>query len=124
MIFVSLMVNGWLHREKQYFNVHFFLCALSQSFLNCLLFVVGNPMGRVEKAAVVKYGYHHNMVDHSQCYMVAHTLSSKPPSQKRELTEVTSSKIKLARTQAVLPALPLCADGSLVVHVCFVVIQG
>lgn len=46
-------------------------------------------MGRVGKAAVVKCGYHDDMADHNQCYMVAHTLSSKPPSQKRELTEVT-----------------------------------
>lgn len=63
----------------------------SHSFLNCLLFLAGNPMGMVEKAAVVKCGYLHDMVGHSQRYMVAHTLSSKPPSQKRERTEAMSS---------------------------------
>lgn len=71
-----------------YFSVHYYL---SNSFLSCLLFLAGNPMGRVEKAALMKCGYHHVMVGHSRGYMVAHTPSSKPPSQKRELTEGMSS---------------------------------
>lgn len=69
--------------------VHYY--SSNRFFLSCLLFFAGNPMGRVAKAALMKCGYQHVMVGHSQGYMVAHTLSSKPPSQKRELTEAMSS---------------------------------
>lgn len=98
------------------FSVHYYL---SNSFLSCLLFLAGNPMGRVEKAALVKCGYHHVMVGHSQGYMVAHThrVQSHPHRSVNLLKQCHHEYNQPEHKRSPCPPL-IYADDSLVCCAC------
>lgn len=77
-------------------------------------------MGRMEKAAVVKRGYHHDMVGHSHCYIVAHTVQSHPHSvnlMKRCHQEYNQPEHK----HSSLHSYCMLTTALFAVHVCFVV---